>query len=712
MGPPSFRVEAVLPAPARTYFLERDSAAFRSLLSKVLKIGQLEFNDLWREGNSSFVRMITKPEFGSWVPKGVASQLNSNQLEFHDIIEYNPAYISSPPYKIFVRTESPFLKDKLDIQLTLTIEELDDGARCRQILEGHIHVKMFGVGRIVESIVKDSLHNTYKKLPEIVRRWQLFREDALRTGDSKQLLLGRPPVGCEVQWIRQEVLQILKEPLLDDGTATPVSALCPVGGASEASDNSPAALARTQQRMQQLQQEGAAAHTSQVLLPTLLQQGQPGVGQEEKEEEEGARYQDVSVCELSRSMTETQYYDAREGPEDEVSSAGPMQAAAGGHAQAPAAAAVAEEPPRQGLAALAAAVMARGAHHRRGLSLESVTSIDTPEGEEGHPGRQQPMSHGFWRRFNRHYTAWDAYWDEVGVEQEEVEGKPSSGGIITRALYGAEDLLRSSYYSTSILVALFLMRHGWLRVEGPDANANPYDESIRQHAGHRHSRSGGSSASGRGVSGSGSGGLGLHSSSDSLEPPLRSPSLARVAQEVRSRMVSGSHAVANAPVKAVAAAGSGLAAAGSSMQQARVTGARSAKAIFRPKSKASSGHGSMEADEVPASVLPGAAVAARAMAAAGAGLEGSGRQRSSHRKTMSLDSGTAAAARLAAAAAVPTQRQSGNGMAFQGKPLERRASDMAAVATTTSMHRAEHKVQAPSRLSCFAVCGRPPKVKD
>lgn len=32
---PPFRVEAVLPAPAHSYFLERDSAAFRSLLAKV-----------------------------------------------------------------------------------------------------------------------------------------------------------------------------------------------------------------------------------------------------------------------------------------------------------------------------------------------------------------------------------------------------------------------------------------------------------------------------------------------------------------------------------------------------------------------------------------------------------------------------------------------------------------------------------------------------
>lgn len=41
------------------------------------------------------------------------------------------------------------------------IEEIDENT-CRQVLQGHIKVNMFGVGRIVEGIVKDSLQNTYK----------------------------------------------------------------------------------------------------------------------------------------------------------------------------------------------------------------------------------------------------------------------------------------------------------------------------------------------------------------------------------------------------------------------------------------------------------------------------------------------------------------------------------------------------------------------
>ena len=34
--------------------------------------------------------------------------------------------------------------------------------RRAQVLQGHIRVSMFGVGGIVEGIVKDSLKNTYK----------------------------------------------------------------------------------------------------------------------------------------------------------------------------------------------------------------------------------------------------------------------------------------------------------------------------------------------------------------------------------------------------------------------------------------------------------------------------------------------------------------------------------------------------------------------
>lgn len=154
-------MEAVLPENARTYFLERDSAAFRSLLAKVLKLGTMEMTETWREGESTFVRLVTRPDFGSWVPKSVQGQANGKSIEFHDVLEYRPELIEREPFQINVKTESPFLGNKLDVQLKLIIEAVDENT-CRQVLAGSIKVNMFGVGRIVEGIVKDSLQNTYK----------------------------------------------------------------------------------------------------------------------------------------------------------------------------------------------------------------------------------------------------------------------------------------------------------------------------------------------------------------------------------------------------------------------------------------------------------------------------------------------------------------------------------------------------------------------
>ncbi|PRW59437.1 hypothetical protein C2E21_2158 [Chlorella sorokiniana] len=778
---PPFRVEALLPAPASSYFLERDSAAFRSLLSKVLKIGQLEFQDCWHEGSSTFVKIVTKPEFGSWVPKSVASQLQSSNLEFIDVIEYNPAFISASPYRIFVRTESPFLKDKLDVRMTMTIEEAEGGAACRQILEGHIRVKMFGVGRIVEGIVKDSLQNTYKKLPEIVRRWQLFREEALRSGDGRQLLLGRPPVGCEVQWIRQEVLQILKEPLCEDGTVSPDSALSPPIGASEASDDSPSTVNR-------MQQAAAAAGTAAV--GTAAAAGAAAVGAAAtaastaaaavgtaaagvvaaagaaagappaaaaSTAEEAELVVPVALREASiRQSLTSVYYDASDVLLDDVSSAGmPAGAAAAGQPAPPpweaaAPAAVDEETAPQPLperspltaAALAAASLVRSSSlsrrvmHRRTVSTDSAASgAETPLGEDGQPLPKQPASRRFWRRFNRDYGEWETYWDEVGVEQEELPDQPETAGVVGRALQSLEGLMRDTYYSTSILVALFLMRHGWLRVE-PDADADPHDEAARQHYGHRHARNASNSSATSSLQldnlwpAAGSDGTvavlrrksstaaraaAAASEAGELDAVAAQQGLSLVAQEVFSRMVSGSRKVAKAPARAVAAAGSGLAAAGTTVRQASMTGARAVSSVLRPRSAGSdlsrAGEGSSGGSqpEQPAQAAP-VGLAAAALPP----LPPHQRARLSHRKTMSLDTGAAAAAQEAAAAALLRHREGGVAPAHvsPSKELQRRGSNLAELAAMQSMQRSENHVRAPSRFACFTVCGWRPAVKD
>lgn len=59
--------------------------AATSALVQVLKLGAMEMTDVRREGESTFVRMVTRPDFGNWVPKGLQSQVNMKNVEFHDV---------------------------------------------------------------------------------------------------------------------------------------------------------------------------------------------------------------------------------------------------------------------------------------------------------------------------------------------------------------------------------------------------------------------------------------------------------------------------------------------------------------------------------------------------------------------------------------------------------------------------------------------------
>lgn len=282
-----------------------------------------------------------------------------------------------------------------------------------------------------------------------MRRWQLFRDDALRRGDGRQLLLGRPPVGCEVGWIRAEVLEVLKEPLSEDGTASPVSALCPVAGASEASEESLAAQARAHQRAV-LQQRAAEAEAEAVFAAAAAaapgQPQQAAAAAEEAAEaaqpSPGAQLDELQRGGRRHSTALSEYFDAREVCTESGGSFTTASAAPAGmlpptsETEELAAAAAAASP--RSLPALAAAVLARGGsgyHHRRTLSSESATSTDTPTTEGG--TQRAPGSRRFWRRFNRDYSEWDVYWDqgEATTAREEGMGRRYKVVLSGSAMY-------------------------------------------------------------------------------------------------------------------------------------------------------------------------------------------------------------------------------------------------------------------------------------
>lgn len=191
----------------QSYFIERDSAAFRALLSNSLKLGQI-FRSTWQQGDTTFVRLVNKPDVANWVPDTVKHAfLSSEDLEFVDVIEYRASEIVSSPYRLHITSESPYLGQRFSLHATLTFTELDDGT-CLQQLQGIVNVKILGIGKLVERIISNSVQNTYAKLPGIVAQWEKLREKAVRQGNPGLLLAGRPPLlGSNVAWINQMASQ-------------------------------------------------------------------------------------------------------------------------------------------------------------------------------------------------------------------------------------------------------------------------------------------------------------------------------------------------------------------------------------------------------------------------------------------------------------------------------------------------------------------------
>ena len=344
----------------------------------------------------------------------------------------------------------------------------------------------------------------------------------------------------------------LQEPLSEDGTVSPNSALCPMMDASEASDDSPSALARAQQ--------GVQAANGGVQGPAVVEAAAAAAAAAASTAEEAEEGVPLALREASiRQSIASVYYDASEVLQEEVSSTGMPAAAAAEAAPAglraelpplPAGPAIEEEQPwpqpLPGRSPLAAGLSRRAAH-RRTVSTDSTASgAETPLGEDGQPVPKQPGSHRFWRRFNRDYGEWETYWDEgergvprwggvggqsllgvwgaaclhapgsvnslvlpsqqtltsallapphpsatVGVEPEGLGEQPEASGVVGRALQSLEGLMRDTYYSTSILVALFLMREWlgcavlWARLSGQGfASQQGHLQKGRQAASH------------------------------------------------------------------------------------------------------------------------------------------------------------------------------------------------------------------------------------
>ena len=173
-----FKVSAVLPVDAWTFLVERDSAAFRALVAKTQKLGALEIEDGWRDGDVQVLfwctgvvsvlqhsmpqpvlqkqrlcapdghavvyalphrsnamqceralsgpcsmywplqvfKLVTKPDIDRFVPKRLQHYIPGGELTYTDIIRYDPKLLENPPFKLLVHSIPPIFKNQVSIK--------------------------------------------------------------------------------------------------------------------------------------------------------------------------------------------------------------------------------------------------------------------------------------------------------------------------------------------------------------------------------------------------------------------------------------------------------------------------------------------------------------------------------------------------------------------------------------------------------------------
>ena len=266
-----------------------------------------------------------------------------------------------------------------------------------------------------------------------MRRWQAFRAEALAAGNERALLLGRPPVGGSVSWIRREVLALEAE----EGQDIEVAALA--GGA--AAQPSPAG------KPPQQEEEGQAMGDGGVPPPEPTRSPSPGQRRSSTLRLRASLQQSQhSGQQLQASTATTMYFDAQEEVSDAESREGDdaeqlQQPAVQLLPAVPSSLLTGPPPPEQ---------QQGGAHHhQRSSSMESVGL--SPDADI----HAHKASLALWTRFNHYWGDWQQYWHQQGVGGEEGEGadeqeREGEQGSLIGQLLGTVG--REMYYGSALLV--------------------------------------------------------------------------------------------------------------------------------------------------------------------------------------------------------------------------------------------------------------------
>jgi hypothetical protein len=167
----NIRVENEVPMSAQELWRIMHTSEFDAFAAREYEL--MAYKELEKEVSDNLIhrrlRVITRTGL-SYIPMGIAHKIiGDNAIIYEEIQDiYKDRYEMHWENKWI---EPPAFKDKIQVSGWLRLIPIDEG-RCKRIREMSVHIRIFGVGRLLEGMVVEQAKKTSEKFSQVVAKWK------------------------------------------------------------------------------------------------------------------------------------------------------------------------------------------------------------------------------------------------------------------------------------------------------------------------------------------------------------------------------------------------------------------------------------------------------------------------------------------------------------------------------------------------------------
>ena len=179
-----FRLENEIPMSAQELWRTLHTPEFDTFTAREYELKA--YMELEKQVSDNLIHRRVHITIGtdlSYIPFGLAHKiLGGNEIIYEEIQDkYLDRYEMHWKNKWI---EPSLFKDKIRVSGVLRLNPIDEG-RCKRIREMSIHIRIFGVGHILEGMAAEQAKRTSDKFSRVVAKWK--SENAKCGGVSKRI---------------------------------------------------------------------------------------------------------------------------------------------------------------------------------------------------------------------------------------------------------------------------------------------------------------------------------------------------------------------------------------------------------------------------------------------------------------------------------------------------------------------------------------------